>query len=117
MIWPLSRWFNRRRADRKLVLLDCRIHGSHYYDCLQLVQANEIHKGDILRLQREPENEYDEYAIEVFDKHRRKIGYVPKNYNRVIAILMDQGCRVSATVTQVEPLAWEPVCIRIEWLR
>lgn len=91
------------------------MHGSHYYACLRLVKTGAIQGGDSLRLQREPNNNYDEYAIEVFDEKNNKLGYVPKNHNRVIATLIDQGCTINAKVTTVETLAWEPVSMRIEW--
>lgn len=107
-------WFRHGGVSQRLLLLECRIHGSHYYACVALVQRGEVQTGDALKLQREPNNDYDKYAIEVFDNKDNKLGYVPKNYNRVIATLMDQGCTVSAVVTAVEASAWEPVCIRIE---
>lgn len=98
-----------------LHLLACQIHGSHYYQCLNLVQANQIAPAERLTLVREPSNEYDKYAIEVLNADGIKLGYVPKNHNRVIAELMDQHCSIHAVVERVEPQAWEPVSIRIEW--
>ncbi len=107
------RHWNRR--PKRLLLLECRIHGSHYYSCLSLLENGQIHAGDRLHLAREPDNAYDAYAIEVFTASGEKLGYVPKNHNRVIATLMDQSCRLSASVSHVEAAAWEPVAIRIEW--
>lgn len=100
---------------RPLHLLTCQIHGSHYYGCIQLVESNQVHKGESLILTREPDNEYDEYAIEVHNQSKTKLGYVPKNHNRVIAELMDQHCNIYAVVKHVKRKEWEPVTIRIEW--
>ncbi len=80
---------------KRLLLLECRIHGSHYYSCLSLLESGQIHAGDCLHLAREPDNTYDTYAIEVFTAGGEKLGYVPKNHNRVIATLMDQACNLS----------------------
>jgi hypothetical protein len=66
-----------------------------------------IQEGDRVRLVREPENEYDEYAIRIDvieDKSRKadardgklalggvKLGYVPQYQNKPFARLMDSG--------------------------
>lgn len=117
----VGKWLNsifRRKVNsdrsQKLRLITCQIHGSHYYNCLSLVQSDNIHKNDRLHLVREPSNQYDKYAIEVLNGDKIKLGYVPKNHNRVIAELMDQGCNVYATVERVSPEHWEPVSIHIE---
>ncbi len=111
----LKQLLGRSKVSRNLKLLTCSIHGSHYYDCLELVEAEQIYRGDRLILRREPQNEYDDNAIEVFTQDEQKLGYVPKNNNTVIAALMDQGCDCYALVERVEPEAWDPVSIRIEW--
>ena len=50
--------------------------------------------GEEVRLVREPENEYDEYAVRL-DVERdggfHKIGYIPRSHNRIFARLMDAG--------------------------
>lgn len=104
-------------AAKKLHLLTCQIHGSHYYECLNLVQAGKVHKGERLTLKREADNEYDSYAIEVRNSDNIKLGYVPKNHNRVIAELIDQHCHIDAVVKRVVSTDWEPVEITIEWHR
>ncbi len=101
------------RISDTLHLLTCNIHGSHYYDCLELVQDEAIHKGERLTLTREPDNEYDEYAIAVSNAQGAKLGYVPKNHNRVIAELMDQQCDIYAVVFSVLSTEWDPVRMTI----
>ena len=46
-------------------------------------------EGEKIILKREPENKYDEYAIELYTEKNEKIGYVPKRNNKVFARLMD----------------------------
>ncbi len=116
MLAWLGALFRRKSAissKGKLHLLSCQIHGSHYYDCLRLVNEGTIHPGERLLLKREPSNEYDQYAIEVLTANGYKLGYVPKNHNRVIAELMDQHCIISAVVDSVKSNEWEPVSITI----
>lgn len=103
----------RRRQTRALFLLECQIHGSHYYDCLKLIKSEQLSVGELLRLRRQPDNEYDKYAIEILTRNGQKLGYVPQKDNRVIAALIDQGCHVTAHIELIVSTAWEPVTIRI----
>lgn len=91
------------------------MHGSRYYDCLDLIAAGKVQKNQRLVLRREPDNEYDECAIEVYTLTGDKLGYVPKNHNRVIAALMDQHCKIDAVIVRLDRQAWEPVTLRIEF--
>lgn len=109
----LLNWLLPKRLKRPLFLLECQIHGSHYYDCLKLVKSQQLRVGQRILLRREPSNEYDKSAIEVLTTSRQKLGYVPKNVNQVIATLMDQGCYLTATIEVIHTTAWEPVTIRI----
>ena len=60
-----------------------------------------LHEGQFLRLVREPDNRYDEYAI-AFMTGGKRIGYVPRTDNCVLAHLMDAGKYLSATVDSIE---------------
>lgn len=104
-----------KKRPKQLHLLACQIHGSHYYQCINLVESKQIQVGERLILTREPDNEYDPYAIEVYNQKGVKLGYVPKNHNRVIAELMDQHCAIDAVVERVNGKEWEPVRIAVEW--
>lgn len=59
---------------------------------------SEITTGDELVLQRE-NNTFDEFAIAVFDKNGRKLGYVPERDSEVFAHLMDAGKNLKGIVT------------------
>ncbi len=107
----LSRLFSSREPR---VLLVCQIHGSHYYQCFDLLAEDKIALDEQLILKREPSNPHDENAIEVYTLFKAKLGYIPRRNNRVIANLMDRGETVTATVTGVNPFIWEPVTIRVE---
>ena len=64
---------------------------------------DEIREGDVLVLQREPENRFDENAILVLDEKKRKLGYIPEKDNVVFTRLMDAGKYLTAKVKNYEP--------------
>ena len=72
--------------------------GSQYYALSTAWQ--EIRAGDALTLIREPDNRHDANAIRV-EWHGRKLGYVPRARNRVIAAAMDAGEHLTARVSSV----------------
>lgn len=60
-----------------------------------------LQKGQRLLLCREPENQYDEYAILVQDADRHKLGYMPRRMNHIPARLMDAGKLLYVKVSTV----------------
>lgn len=75
----------------------------------------QLNPGDALTLVREPANEYDRYAVRV-DWRGRKLGYIPRDRNRSIAVLLDTGASLPAIIVAVnrESEAWSQVEIRVE---
>lgn len=108
-MWWIRRLFQSKQ--RQLLLLSCQIHGSHYYDCLNLLNQSTLHIGERLTLRREPDNGYDSHAIEVLTQQGKKLGYIPKHSNQVIAKLLDQNCHIEAFIDKILTTAWEPVSI------
>ncbi len=49
---------------------------------------------------REPENRFDSKAIMALDEQGRKLGYIPRHDNTVLAALMDAGKYLYGTMTQ-----------------
>ncbi len=79
---------------------------------------DELELGDRLILLREPKNEYDELAILVKDQKERKLGYVPRAHNHVMARLMDAGKLLYAEATKIldkndKDYYWRPLLIAI----
>ena len=87
--------------ERPLELLKTYVAGTAYYEA-RLVRG-ELRPGDALVLRREPDNAFDELAIEVFAGSGAKLGYVPRADNEPFARLMDAGKTVEAEVTDVDP--------------
>ncbi|MBI5185598.1 MAG: HIRAN domain-containing protein [Nitrospinae bacterium] len=92
------------------------IAGFQYYQGEQIWKK--LRKNDPLRLQREPGNPHDPQAIEVFWMNK-KLGYVPRSDNPILAQLMDKGCAVKAEICRLKKSGnpWERVEARVElWL-
>lgn len=71
--------------------------------------------GIRLGCRREPENHVDPLAIRI-ELGGRKLGYVPRANNEVIARLMDGGARIEARVTGSETVrSWLKVDVEL-WL-
>ena len=87
--------------QNKIVLIeDTRIAGTtHVHGIDAIVEGLEIDSE--LRLEREPGNLADTWAIRVFSGEQR-IGYVPADCNEVLARLMDGGKALSAKLTGKE---------------
>ena len=63
--------------------------------------ARKLKVDDRLKLIREPKNEFDERAILVKSPEGKKLGYIPRKHNTVIASLMDAGKSVFAIVREI----------------
>ncbi len=111
--WLFKLFTKSNKHSSELLLLECQIHGSHYYDCLSLLKAEKLFVGEPVILQREPNNEYDSNAIEVLTQNKVKLGYIPKRHNTVIAALMDQHRHIRACIDDIAPTAWEPISIKV----
>ncbi|WP_238883877.1 HIRAN domain-containing protein [Clostridium sp. YIM B02551] len=85
--------------NNNIYLLTVPIAGINYYIRYKdLIISN----GDKLILKREPNNNFDTYAIEVFTQNEIKLGYIPHRNNKVFARLMDGGKRLYAEVREVQ---------------
>ena len=62
----------------------CDVRGLRYYDYFNLYRNKSINKNTQLLLNHEPQNLYDEFAIEVRTNKGEKIGYVPAEYSEEI---------------------------------
>lgn len=84
---------------REIFLLDITVAGTTF--CKKINElAPLLVEGTILKMQRDPDNKHDEYAIGIYLDHDR-IGWVPRDLNLIVARLMDAGkafvCRVTGT--------------------
>ena len=88
--------------NRIVLIDDARVAGTtHVHDIDGIVEGLEV--GLDLRLEREPGNLADSWAIRVF-AGKDRIGFVPADCNEVLARLMDGGKTLSAKLTSKEKI-------------
>ena len=92
-------------------MLETYVAGTAYYEARRVVGA--LRPGDALVLRREPDNVYDDLAIEVFTAARVKLGYVPRADNQPFARLMDAGMTVSAEVVDTDTARYDDIRMRL----
>lgn len=105
---------NAKPKEHRILVLKTGIAG------LQFNIANEeemkalhmIAPGTELLLFREPENEYDEWAIAVHLTEEDKLGFISRFKNETIARLMDAGKKFIGIVDELED---EPVDTEVFW--
>jgi HIRAN domain len=80
-------------------LLSTYVAGSDRYSAPSV--AGNLAPGALVRLTREPENDYDPRAVAVFLPTGEKLGYVPRIHNQPLANLLDAAFAVEARVARV----------------
>lgn len=66
----------------------------------QDILAN-VRTGDVVMLQREPHNLYDKNAVAVMSLYGQ-VGYVSKDYAKILAPMIDQGKKFKAEVIECD---------------
>lgn len=89
---------NTTKGVREIRLSSPCIAGFQYYHGPEV--ENQLREGDQLSLKREPQNQYDQYAVEVY-LEREKLGYLPRKENKIIARMMDQGVNVGGRIMKI----------------
>jgi hypothetical protein len=104
-------------SNRKsFTLYEGWVAGYIYYDGPDIEES--LRAGQPLELRREPENEHDGNAIEIY-AGSYKLGYISRVDNSILARLMDQGAAIEAEVAEVALGApqWKRVKVRIQTLQ
>ena len=87
--------------SREIFLLWVRVAGIRYRDNIDELLKN-LKVGDKVILVREPENEYDDFAIMIQNEDKVKLGYVPRVNNDIPAKMMDAGLKLSGRVSKLK---------------
>lgn len=98
-----GRMFQRNNSlpkETKILVLKTGLAGKNFHIESKMEQEalDNIKPGTELLLFREPENEFDKWAIAVYLTEEDKIGYVSRYKNETIARLMDVGKKFIAIV-------------------
>lgn len=83
--------------DIKLITLN--IAGTQYIDMSEVY--NKVIEGELLYLKRDPENDYDENAIELITMDGYILGYVPRENNLILRNLLDKGKYLYAIINEI----------------
>lgn len=86
--------------SREVFLLDITVAGTTHCPKIDDVFP-QLQVGSVLKMQRDPNNKYDEAAIGVWYNDVR-IGWVPQAMNTVISRLMDAGKAFFCRVTELD---------------
>ena len=94
-----------------LELTSCYIAGLQYHAGKQMA----FQTGEALKLIREPNNLYDTNAIALYKQHI-KIGYIPKNENKIIAKMLDQHAALKAEISHFDrnAVTWRRVSVQVK---
>lgn len=91
---------NSELLKNEIPLFDFYIAGLGYYEGNKIIGM--LRAGDELILKREPENEFDDQAVEIYTKDGSKLGYVPMESNIVLKNLMDNKVTVKAYIKEID---------------
>lgn len=83
----------------EIFLIDCKIAGTGHVDAIEK-KTSSLEKGTLLTFKREPDNPYDQLAIQILNENNERIGYVPRAKNEILARLMDAGKRIFGRVEE-----------------
>jgi hypothetical protein len=103
----------------------CAVAGLQYY---RYARQDELlgrvipQPGDRLQIIRDPDNEYDRRACEVWWRNAHQLGHLPRGAARLVAPLLDEGQQIRAYVYHPgDGDAWSMrtllVGAAVEWLR
>ncbi len=79
-------------------LMTCRVAGTGHHCTAD--SRRELRDGLGVGLRREADNDYDHDAIAVVTPEGRRLGYLPRARNEVIARLLDAGKPLIATIRE-----------------
>jgi hypothetical protein len=84
---------------KDILVLQCIVAGTSFTKTNNF--KTQLQLQDEVTLVRESKNKYDDMAIQLQWKSK-KIGYIPRDQNQVIARLMDAGKQFKAILTNIE---------------
>jgi hypothetical protein len=112
LVLPRLFWQKAPAATAVYELERFHIAGFQFHEGPELIEDLQV--GAELHLVREPENRHDARAVAIHFGAAH-VGYVPRECNRTIAQLLDQGAPLFCLITDVDPVAdpWHAVEVAI----
>ena len=87
----------------------------HYLDCdgKDCAQAIEVTRGDEVFLRTEPENSYDQNAVQFLDISGNVLGYVPRYYSKGVTELLKREKKIACHIYNVDKNKNCNECIKV----
>ena len=71
--------------------------------------------GEEVELHPDPLNPWDAYAVEVFDKRKMKIGFIPRDFSRAVYNHIVSEIPLNCMISNIDQLEeYHPVRIRLD---
>lgn len=101
------------QRGRSYILIESVVVCSRFNDELKVWPR--MNPGNLLWLEREPDNPYDPLAVAVYFE-KNKLGYLPRAENGLVSHMMDTGEDLRAMITWLDDSKnkWKRVGIRVE---
>ena len=88
------------QMNNGLFLFEDNVAGTQYYQASDVCDEMQDSDKKPVIFRREPNNQYDPKAIEIFTESGVKLGYVPRQRNEILSQLIDSGHHVTGHLTQ-----------------
>ncbi len=87
----------------------------HYLECdgNDCEKAITVTKGDEIVLQREPDNNYDKNAVQMFDVSGHLLGYIPRYYSEGVSMMLKNNKNIACHVYSVDKNKNCNECIKV----
>ncbi len=102
-------------TDGPNIVAETYITGLKFHDYAAVERQKELDNGTKIVLRREAENTHDKNAVLVLTAAGKTIGYLPREFNREPAYLLDHGSIIDAVIVNVDVDAeeWERIKIAL----
>lgn len=98
-LWLVAGVVLAAEVQTRMVLVTLPVAGFQYHAGPRV--WDRLRVGDVLSLEREPDNPHDARAVRVLWQGHM-LGYVPRAGNETVAALLDRGVRLSGRITHLE---------------
>ena len=71
---------NLASGDTEILSMECIVAGTTFIKNISEIEKS-LEEGQILNLTREPQNQYDDFAIVISNSDGEKLGYIPRDKN------------------------------------
>lgn len=87
----------------------------HYLDCdgKDCAQAIKVTRGDEVFLRKEPDNRYDQNAIQLLDSSGKILGYIPRYYSKGVTELLNLEKKILCHIYHVDKNKNCNECIKV----